>query len=127
MALKPPPLAVVVYLFNAQQNIQQPALGFDIPRGLHKLGLVPLRKDILLPLHDAVPHEEDLPHLRDIAHVNVASDPSHPPRRGRKRLGFSMIAGTKKYFGMVRKFRTPSVDLSYVRKKKLGLLSDFKR
>ena len=86
MALKPPPLAVVVYLFNAQQNIQQPALGFDIPRGLHKLGLVPLRKDILLPLHDAVPHEEDLPHLRDIAHVNVASDPARPPRRGRKRL-----------------------------------------
>jgi hypothetical protein len=32
--------------------------------------------------------------------------------------------GTKKYFGIVRKFRTPSVDLSYVRKKKLGLLSD---
>jgi len=35
--------------------------------------------------------------------------------------------GTKKYFGIVRKFRISHVDLSYVRKKKLGLLSDAKR
>jgi hypothetical protein len=36
----------------------------------------------------------------------------------------SIMDGTKKYFDIVRKFRISSVDLSYVRKKKLGLLSD---
>ena len=54
--------------------------------------------------------------------------PTQPARLavGLSALRFSMIAGTKKYFGMVRKFRTSSVDLSYVRKKKFGLSSPFK-
>jgi hypothetical protein len=34
------------------------------------------------------------------------------------------MPGTKKYLGMVRNFRTPSVDLSWVRKKKFGLFSE---
>src|SRR4030095_6154880 len=35
-----------------------------------------------------------------------------------------LMPGTQKFLGMVRKFRISSVDLSYVRKKKFGLLSE---
>lgn len=62
---------------HTHQHIQQPPLGIVIPRGPHKLGLTPLRKDFLLPADHAIPHKEDLPQFWNVAHVNVAANP--PP------------------------------------------------
>jgi hypothetical protein len=37
-------------------------------------------------------------------------------------LRFSIMDGTKKYFGIVRKFRIPSVDLSRRAEKEIGIV-----
>jgi hypothetical protein len=43
-------------------------------------------------------------------------------------LRFSIMDGTKKYFGIVRKFRIPSVDLSRRAEKEIGIvLSDLQK
>jgi len=65
---------------HTEQDIQQPALGFDV-RGLDELGLAPLLQDLVSAFRNPVLHIEDLPQFRDLTHQDVAANPARPPRQ----------------------------------------------